>query len=168
MRKLLEEPSVIQRAYDLVQWYVSILNRLPRDHRFSLGERIIANLYDILEGLTLARYGRDKVPVLERLDARLELVRLQTRLLHDYGLIHTDRDEHAAKLTKTDAGIRRAGISRWQRQGGALHHPPQHEAGVHARYPLDAGDLVEQKVLVAVHVSYHHLELVVGLLAGNE
>jgi hypothetical protein len=35
---------VIQKAYDLVKWYVPILNRLPRDHRFTLGERNIQGL----------------------------------------------------------------------------------------------------------------------------
>jgi hypothetical protein len=39
---------VIQKAYDLVKWYIPILNRLPRDHRFTLGERIINGLYDLL------------------------------------------------------------------------------------------------------------------------
>jgi hypothetical protein len=28
---------VIQKTYDLIRWYVPILNRLPRDHRFTLG-----------------------------------------------------------------------------------------------------------------------------------
>ncbi|MDX2214838.1 MAG: hypothetical protein SFY66_16235 [Oculatellaceae cyanobacterium bins.114] len=39
---------VIQKTYDLVKWYIPILNRLPRDHRFTLGERMINGLYDLL------------------------------------------------------------------------------------------------------------------------
>jgi hypothetical protein len=58
---------VIQKTYDLVKWYIPILNRLPRDHRFTLGERIIQGLYDLLEGLILARYSQDK---LERLESQ--------------------------------------------------------------------------------------------------
>lgn len=43
---------VIQKTYDLVKWYIPILNRLPRDHRFTLGERMINGLYNLLENLS--------------------------------------------------------------------------------------------------------------------
>ena len=33
MGKMSELP-VIQKTYDLIKWYVPILNRLPRDHKF--------------------------------------------------------------------------------------------------------------------------------------
>jgi hypothetical protein len=32
---------VIQKTYDLIKWYVPILNRLPRHHKFTLGDRAI-------------------------------------------------------------------------------------------------------------------------------
>ena len=38
----MNELPVIQKNYDLIKWYVPILNRLPRDHKFLLGGRIIA------------------------------------------------------------------------------------------------------------------------------
>lgn len=44
-----------------------------------------------------------------------------------------------------------------QRQGTGVDHPPHHEAGVHAADTLDAGHLVEQKVLIVVDVRHHHL-----------
>lgn len=34
----MEELPIIQKTYDLIKWYVPILNRLPRDYRFTLGE----------------------------------------------------------------------------------------------------------------------------------
>ncbi|MGB7443371.1 MAG: hypothetical protein WA919_20075, partial [Coleofasciculaceae cyanobacterium] len=42
-----------------IKWYVPILNRLPRDHRFNLGDRIISGLYDSLETLVVARYAQE-------------------------------------------------------------------------------------------------------------
>jgi hypothetical protein len=30
---------IIQKTHDLIRWYVPVLNRLPRDHRFMLGDR---------------------------------------------------------------------------------------------------------------------------------
>jgi len=35
-----KELPIIQRTYDLIRWYVPILNRLPRNHKFMLGDRI--------------------------------------------------------------------------------------------------------------------------------
>ena len=39
---------IVQKTYDLVKWYVPILNKLPRDHRFLLGDRIITGLDELL------------------------------------------------------------------------------------------------------------------------
>ena len=58
------ELPIIQKTYDLLKWYVPILNRLPRQHKFLLGDRMITCLYDLLEGLFLARYSSHKLPQL--------------------------------------------------------------------------------------------------------
>jgi hypothetical protein len=50
------ELPVIQHSYDLILWYVPILNRLPSVSRFALGDRLIAGLYDLAEQLIAARY----------------------------------------------------------------------------------------------------------------
>lgn len=89
---------IIQKTYDLIKWYIPILNRLPRDHRFTLGERITNGLYDLLEGLISARYSQQKLAQLELLNHRLDLLRHQTRLLLDFQLIQTERYEYAGRL----------------------------------------------------------------------
>ncbi len=78
----MNELPIIQKTYDLIKWYVPILNKLPRDHKFNLGDRMIANLYDLLESLVIARYTNDKLGILEQVNAKLELLRYQTRLLY--------------------------------------------------------------------------------------
>jgi len=74
------ELSVIQKAYDLVLWFIPILNRMPRDHRLALGDRMIGNLYDLLEGLVAVRYAQDRKTRLEDLNGKLDLLRYQVRL----------------------------------------------------------------------------------------
>jgi hypothetical protein len=106
---------IIQKAYDLVKWYIPILNRLPRDHRFTLGERMINGLYDLLEGLMSARYITHKLPLLEQLNHRLDLLRHQTRLLLDFSLIDTDRYEYIIKLLH-EVGSELGGWIKQQRQ----------------------------------------------------
>lgn len=54
----MDDLPVIQKTYDLVRWYVPILNWLPHDHKFLLGDRIVNGLYDLLEGLIQASRRR--------------------------------------------------------------------------------------------------------------
>ncbi|HAJ59448.1 MAG TPA: diversity-generating retroelement protein Avd [Cyanobacteria bacterium UBA8543] len=98
---------IIQKAYDLIKWYVPILNRLPREHKFILGNRITTELYELLEGLIVARYTKQKLTQLESLNSKLDILRYQTRLLLDFNLIKTERYEYATRLLNdigTDLG----------------------------------------------------------------
>jgi hypothetical protein len=49
--------------------------------------RVITGLYELLEGLIAARYAKQKLPLLESLNTRLEILRHQTRLLFDFKLM---------------------------------------------------------------------------------
>ena len=92
-----KELSVIQKTYDLIKWYIPIINKLPRDHKFSLGDRIIVNLYDLLDGLIIARFAQEKLEKLENLNSTLDILRYQARLLLDFNLIKVERYEYIIK-----------------------------------------------------------------------
>jgi len=112
MTKVASELPIVQKTYDLIKWYVPILNRLPRQHRYQLGDRAIATLYELLEGLIRARYAREKLDLLEILNARLDVLRHQTRLLFEFELLKLERYEHAGKLL-TEIGCELGG---WMKQ----------------------------------------------------
>ena len=88
---------IIQKTYDLIVWYIPHLNRLPRDHRFMLGDRIITGLYDLLRELILARYEKEKLPRLESINGQLDQLRYQTRLLRDFDLLDLRRYQFVAE-----------------------------------------------------------------------
>lgn len=94
----MEELPIIQKTYDLIKWYVPILNRLPKTHKFTLADRMINGLYDLLSGLIIARYAKEKLTKLESLNSGLDILRYQTRLLLDFQLIQVNRYEYAVKL----------------------------------------------------------------------
>ena len=96
--KQMEELPIIQKTYDLIKWYVPILNRLPKTHKFTLGDRMINRLYNILEDLIIARYAKEKLAKLQSVNTQLDILRYQTRLLLDFQLIVTRRYEYAIKL----------------------------------------------------------------------
>jgi hypothetical protein len=57
---MIKDLSVIQKTYDLIVWYIPIIERSPRTHRFTVGDKIVNNLYELLEGLIEARYTQNK------------------------------------------------------------------------------------------------------------
>ncbi len=94
----MNELPIIQKTYDLIKWYAPILNRLPRQHKFSQGDRIIGQLYDLLEGLITARYTADRFTLLPKLNIQLEILRYQTHLLLNFQLIDLRRYENASRM----------------------------------------------------------------------
>jgi len=94
----LKELSVIQRTYDLIRWYVPIIDRLPRMHKFTLGDKTINGLYNLLEDLIKAKYNSKKLEKLESVNTQLDILRYQTRLLLDFDLMSMKRYEHASQL----------------------------------------------------------------------
>ncbi len=57
----MQDLPIIQKTYDLIKWYVPILECLPKKYKFTLGDRMILGMYDILDGLILARYAKEKL-----------------------------------------------------------------------------------------------------------
>ena len=101
------ELPIIEACLDLIRWYIPLLNRLPRQHKFGLGDRLVANLYHLMEQLVHARYAPTKLPILEPLKAHIVVIQMQTRLLHDFKLMEFSRYEHASRLMTANAGQQR-------------------------------------------------------------
>ena len=112
----MKELPIIQKTYDLIKYYVPILNRLPRDHRYTLGERIINNLYNLLEKLIRARYTKnDKLAQLQSLNTEIDILRYQTRLLYDFELISAQRYKYINQQFN-DVGIELGGWIKQQQK----------------------------------------------------
>jgi 23S rRNA-intervening sequence protein len=101
------ELPIIQKTYDLIKWYIPYLQKLPREHKFGLGDRIASGLYELLEGLIRVRFMKTKQEQLQTMNTELDVLRYQTRLLHDFHVLPTRQYEHVSKLINeigTDLG----------------------------------------------------------------
>ncbi len=81
--KKTDELVVITKTYDLILWSCNYTSRFPRQHRFVLGERLERTLYDLLETLIRAKYTRERMPLLNEANLKLEILRFQMRLAKD-------------------------------------------------------------------------------------
>ncbi|MFM7528006.1 MAG: diversity-generating retroelement protein Avd, partial [Nodosilinea sp.] len=118
------ELPIIQKTYDLIKWYVPILNRLPRNHKFLLGDRITSGLYDLLENLIQARYEQDKLSRLQSLNSKLDILRHQTRLLLDFELVADRRYEYISNLLNSIGADLGGWIKQQQRQQALVEPKP--------------------------------------------
>ena len=92
------ELPIIQKTYDLILWCIPHLNKIPRSFKFTLGERLQSGLYYFLEKLILARYSRQRLEILEELNARLDVIRFQIRFLLDFKIFNIARYEYASNM----------------------------------------------------------------------
>ena len=92
-----EELTVITKTYDLILWSCNHTSRFPRNHRFVLGERIDRNLYELLETLLQAKYGRERSALLDAANLKLEILRFQMRLAKDLQCFKHNSYQYASK-----------------------------------------------------------------------
>jgi hypothetical protein len=93
-----ELPNVVEDSHQTLLWLIPTLDRLPRQRRFTLGERLESALLEVLEALVQAAYRRDKVALLVQANSRLQVVRHLWRLCHELKGIDTRRYAHGARL----------------------------------------------------------------------
>lgn len=92
------ELPIQEASLELIRWYIPILHRLPRQHRHGLGNHL---------------------EILEPLRGRIQLIQLQTRLLHDFRLIDLARYEHASRLITAIGRQHSAWLSQQQHRPAA-------------------------------------------------
>ena len=81
---------VIVKSYDLTLWYLKKLEKLPKNHRFTIGERIQESLLDLVLILSDAIYSSNKKSLLLQANKSIEKIRLLTWLLKDLTLLSNE------------------------------------------------------------------------------
>ncbi|NQV23767.1 MAG: four helix bundle protein [Rhodopirellula sp.] len=93
-----EELVVITKTYDLILWSCNHTGRFPRQHRFVLGERLERSLYDLLDTLIQAKYSRERTPLLNDANLKLEILRFQIRLAKDLNRTSSRRSQQLLRV----------------------------------------------------------------------
>ena len=119
-----DEPAAVTRTYQLILWAAPQVNKYPRDHRFTLGDRTVNHLYDLLELLVQASYTRDKLVLLERAALEVDLLRHMLRLGKDLEVLGLRQYEHGVRLLD-DIGRQVGG---WRKASGAGGAGPRRTA----------------------------------------
>jgi hypothetical protein len=68
-------PVVVQKAYELNLWLIQKVENFPRSYRFSVGDRLVQGVLDLLLRLVDAAYSRDKANILTEVNGMLKRCR---------------------------------------------------------------------------------------------
>ncbi|MEZ5355839.1 MAG: four helix bundle protein [Bryobacteraceae bacterium] len=79
-------PVALEKSYRLTLWLIPKIEKLPRSHRFTLGDRLYTQLLDLVTALTRATFARDKSTALEAASDRVNSIRILLRLAKDLQL----------------------------------------------------------------------------------
>lgn len=77
------EAKVCVDAFELVKAALPVIGRFPRSHRFTLGERVEARLFDLIELLEHARFGYRRAEALDQANVKVQVAAALLRLACD-------------------------------------------------------------------------------------
>ena len=77
--KKTDELPIISAFYDFILWLVPKMSKFPREHRFTLGQRMERLLYEILEKLIRAKFTRERRDILANVNVDLKEPQIITR-----------------------------------------------------------------------------------------
>ena len=107
--------AALEAHYQFLLWLLPTVEKFPRSHRFTLGDRIEINALNVLEALIEATYTRDRADALRRGNLGIEKLRFLIRLAADLRLLDRRRYEHAARTLDVSIRLSNGNRRRLQR-----------------------------------------------------
>jgi hypothetical protein len=93
--------AAIEAHYRFLVWLVPTIEKFPKSHKFTVGDRIQIIALDVLEALIEATYTKERRQHLRRANLGIEKLRFLLRLAADLRLLDRRRYEHAARARST-------------------------------------------------------------------
>src|ERR1700680_3691356 len=79
--------AALEAHYQFLTWLVQAIERFPKSHKFTLGDRIVITALDVLEALIDATYTKERTQHLRRANLGIEKLRFLLRLAADLRLL---------------------------------------------------------------------------------
>ena len=91
------EVIAVTRCYRIALWIFERVARFPKNHKYTLGQRLENTILDILENLIEASYTKEKESLLKKANLLVERMRYLVRLSKDLKLIGLSQYEFAGR-----------------------------------------------------------------------
>jgi hypothetical protein len=84
-------PQVVEQCHQCLLWLIPAIDKLPRNRRFTLGEKLENAMLEVLALTTEASYHKQKIPLLQQANQKLAVARHLWRLCYELKLIDKRR-----------------------------------------------------------------------------
>jgi hypothetical protein len=89
------DPAVVAlRMEDLTVWVIERVAKMPRDHKFTVGDKLVETCLQVTTLLTEASYVRDKMALLAAASRALTRARVLVRIAQRLGLLADSQREY--------------------------------------------------------------------------
>ena len=88
--------AAVEAHYQFLTWLVPTIEKFPKSHKFTIGDRVQITALDVLEALIEATYTRDRLQHLRQANLGIEKLRFLLRLAADLRLL----DRRRARSTR--------------------------------------------------------------------
>ena len=93
-----EDFPVFVKWFDATDWILDTVEKFPRSVRFTVSSRIANITLDVMEGIIEAVYTKDRSHILERVNLRMEKLRVLFRLSYKRRYISGRQYEYVSGL----------------------------------------------------------------------
>ena len=87
----------VEAHYQFLTWLMPTVEKFPKSHKFTIGDRIEIAALDVLEMLIEATYTKDRLQHLQQANLGIEKLRFLLQLATDLKLLDRRRYEYAAR-----------------------------------------------------------------------
>lgn len=87
---------VFVKWMDYLKWLLIITEKFPKKNRFTFSDRINTMALDMVDDLVEARYSKNKIPALQRINLRIEKIRILMRICYEVRILPNDAFKHSA------------------------------------------------------------------------
>jgi len=89
--------KVINDIENLINWFLPIVTKFPRNFRYTLGNKLEEHLYSLLEDIIQAQYSKKKSYLLQKGNLSVEMLRHFIRITFKQKIISSKQYESFAK-----------------------------------------------------------------------
>ncbi|MBI5479968.1 MAG: four helix bundle protein [Deltaproteobacteria bacterium] len=92
------DPAVIAlRMEDVTVWVIERTAKMPRDHKFTVGDKLVETCLEVTTLLVEASFTRDRLGLLAAASRALTRARVLVRVAQRLGLLSSAQREHFAR-----------------------------------------------------------------------
>lgn len=84
-----DDLPIIRAWYEFLVWMIPKIGKFPREHRFTLGDRLEQRILTVLELLIRARYAKQRLELLHEANTELDVILYLLRAAHDLKVLPT-------------------------------------------------------------------------------